>query len=381
MDAAQLSSEVPISAVRRYWIGRRTRFNDPCEVQSMLCYGQHMLRTDILNRLWAWTEQQNLKCGTVRLFGGLVRREIEAHHHHGRMLQDTPEDFMYEAFQTNKAGRGSPFHVSEKCFVPEGTDMDIFFETVADIKKLLITLKGAYDYRVVGGIPSVKETRYHGCQVWHLEISQKLQIFGPRVVVRLDLVTRTVPEVILLPDFSVNQLQVDQDGALGLFTTLLGTSSLVVESIRRSKVIARTIDMIEARQTDLMMYSWDHYRSMMMHHCRALEDTAPGRAMVHSVSLDDAWDPYVQGTDPETRPYYARYISCLIRHRLRKMLRDKWTITNMTIGYQTTGSLHMQCGHQWGFRNGDLQVQDESGVRIRCPVCQSVDTIARSFVA
>jgi len=65
MDAVQLSSEVPISAVRRYWIGRRTRFNDQCEVQSMLCYGQHMLRTDILNRLWAWTKQQNLKCGTV----------------------------------------------------------------------------------------------------------------------------------------------------------------------------------------------------------------------------------------------------------------------------------------------------------------------------
>ena len=380
MEAAQLSREVPISDTRRYWIGRRTRLNDQCEYQSLLCYGQNMLRKDILDRLWKWTEQENLECGAVRLFGGLVRREITAQRHIGSMFDETPPEFMSAAFQNNRGVRGSPFHVSEKCFVSEGTDMDLFFEEVGDVAKFRNMLNRAY--RV---FPSVRQTSYNGCRVWHLEISQTLQIFGPRIVVRLDLVTRAAPEVVLLPDFSVNQLQVDQEGTLGLFMVpSYQTESPLGETIQRAKRVARTVDMIEARQTDLLMYSWDYYQHMMVNHCRVLDDVYPpsSESPIHSVSLDDSWDPYVaQSTDPGTREYYARYINRLIRHRLSKMLHDKWTITNVSAVYHTTRSLQMSCGHQWHFCSGDLQVQDESGARIRCPVCRSVDTVAESFVA
>ena len=393
MTEPQLSKDMPISAARRYWIGTRTRLTEPGEDQSMKCYGQRVLRTDIIDRLWTWSNQQKLHCGAVKVFGGLVRREIGAHHELDSMLQATAPEFMCETFLSHKGLRGSPFHVSETCFVREDTDVDIFFETAEDINEWIATLRKSFHINC--GLSSVDETRYHGCRVWHLEVSQDLQIFGPRLVVRLDLVTRAAPEVVLMPDFSVNQLQIDVQNTLGLFTDRTPPSrSPLIEAILRAKQITQTIDQIEARQTDVLLYSWDYYRYAMVDHCRALDALypAPDRnalLQIHrpsaQVALDESWDPYI-AREPSTCSscsYYAQYVSRLIRYRLRKMLADGWTVRNMAplVYNDASQSLSMQCGHEWSFHSGDLQVRDESGIRIRCPVCQSVDTIARNFVA
>lgn len=325
----------------------------PSDFASMKSYGEHIMRNQIILKLWSWTDSNDIPTNDVYIFGGLLRRQLVANYNIKINMTDKLQDDI--------KSQNPNIYLPTECFVKSGTDIDIFFENQTLIDEFILTLK--QDFNIMS--TSTTSSGYNGCKATKVRLASKFQIFGPIMKIRLDLVTKLDEACELLVDFSVNSLQMDQNRKI----SCRGQNS---DSLRISSDMAnlsQTHDIIQeitSKTTTAIVYSSAYFLTDLKEHSNLIVDNyIAGVADPLIFNFNLHFEKYMKSTTTmctdtlkeivETNTNtngafcYVRYLNNLIRNRLYKMMRDGWYITNLspTITLSDGCGYRLPCGHEW----------------------------------
>lgn len=280
------------------------------------------------------------------LFGGIHRRSIRARY---CLL----EELRLRKKGTFPSNYGSPFPA--RCFTSMHADLDYKFPTRECVDELVGFLLLVFKTRIVRRHCEAYNSSHSGCLVTKLVLSPLLDIYDGKVGVEVDLITMVDSTVIFIPDFSSNCLQTTlQEGVPRLeLTPALSHFTLSHRSpYSTASTFAKIVGGIETLKTEMLVMSFKRYSLVMAEHCSVLD------------------------ADKSITDHYDVYISTMFSHRLGKMVRDGWEITNLE--FRTVNrALMMPCGHLWA---NDNHLFESTGDTLRIvTMCSDCEVTHKMF--
>lgn len=353
-----------------FWISKNS-FNFFKELrESLLSY-----KTDQLRKLIVEAADEFL--GECMLFGGNIRHSIRKQHALKKYLknqtggatspveqQQHNDDFITTVLAFDASRGNDQAFTPRNCFVPTGTDLDVYFSDPSHISSFLTFLSGkglrVESSRLLrGGVQA-----YFGQHVVRARIELIHDFLRPFASVYVDCVAPSSATSSFPPDFDVNILAAKTSMAgsrIGPNTTICvrpfgllhGWSTGLLGDLRLISHIYKQVCESKAKILPLDAQSFAReYREM---HTSGTSDGDGG-----SSSTEDE-----EGTEEKRRaPFpppvitslpaaYHAYLANLFGRRLQKMLHEQWRITNLrNVTWRTapTGRIKAAvleaCGHE-----------------------------------
>jgi hypothetical protein len=376
MDVKTTKKE-PITDDRLFWAGNRFPFYSTAVSKSLEVYRHAMFRKHIVNTL----EAQNFE--DVVIFGGLVRREIRSSMILDKVFEDSDVDVISEAFFSDKRDKefSMPVHVPANCFVSHTADVDIYFSDLATILSFVKTLEKWYDIEA-----RIQEnSQYTGCTIFHVVVREKVRLMETTVI-HLDLVTRISPDIVFLPDFNVNTLQLSKC-QISKFSQLYKPANVKSSSTFREAMLCHRelngiMEDIGNFSTSMIVFSLSYFRRFFTDHVNALNKLSKDDEEEEEEEEDEGDEfasyPTIYMKESKFLHFYTMYIARLFHHRLHKMLNIGWKVTNLELNASPSG-VTMTCGHTWRYVYDELRYSCEEAVVIRCNECCLTETLFDKF--
>lgn len=347
------------------WIGKNYKWAGEELWQSLDWYATHILRELVIGEL-------RDAAPDASLYGGIVRKTLRAMQFRDRRVQNCKStDELYTA------------RFSRDCFVAPSTDLDVYFSCKDNIETFVVHMKergflvqDVFRDLGEGGHPS------HDMVLRRVSVEPTVQLVGPRTFVMMDLsapagASRSTR--VRAPDFSANTMQ------QSLKDLSVSVRSWNMDGVRSTdggkprsqdgywaaRQLKRVLDQVDAGETTLYLLSWGRYQELSW-----------GKGASQRESKK------------ELREEYLEYVSAVLDVRLRKMLRQGWTVTNLLLPTSTEGRVLLQCGEVEAFQEKEQtagaslhnigednhaweaggQWRIRSGrVELKCPRCQEAN--------